>query len=428
MAQRTRPVPGTAAGRPAPRTAGAGPAPAPHPLRRATAAPVRTLRAGPCSRCGRSSASPSASPGCRSWPTRTSSTPTARQHSGPADRVQQDQPAPSPPRAPHPLRRADRHRDRAGGAGGRTGRAARAVDPGGGGGRHRAVAHPVPDGELPLLPVLHRRRHRLPVRLDPAAPGGLGRRALARCGDRTPGGGREQARATDRRPDPFRSGPAGLRPLRQGHLHGARGTAVRRRTAARSSSTSGAASCSAGPTPSTAARWSSAAPRWPRRPWSGAVAAGAAAGLGRAVGGAKSPAGRGTSALSPTAAGRRHHDDRRRPGRPRRPPAPGPGGTQIGLASQVPGRRRGDLHGPGHAATPGSCSSSPRATSSPTTRSARTQAARSGYSQGAKLIVCPCHGSEFDPTTGAVVSPPAPRGLTPIHVAVNANGELLADG
>ena len=51
-----------------------------------------------------------------------------------------------------------------------------------------------------------------------------------------------------------------------------------------------------------------------------------------------------------------------------------------------------------------------------------------GYSQGAKLIVCPCHGSEFDPTTGAVVSPPAPRGLTQIHLTVNANGELLADG
>ena len=51
-----------------------------------------------------------------------------------------------------------------------------------------------------------------------------------------------------------------------------------------------------------------------------------------------------------------------------------------------------------------------------------------GYAPGAKLIVCPCHGSEFDPTTGAVVSPPASRGLTPIHVAVSADGSLLADG
>ena len=39
---------------------------------------------GPCCPCGRSSASPSASPGCRSWPTRTSSTPTARRASRPS--------------------------------------------------------------------------------------------------------------------------------------------------------------------------------------------------------------------------------------------------------------------------------------------------------------------------------------------------------
>ena len=51
-----------------------------------------------------------------------------------------------------------------------------------------------------------------------------------------------------------------------------------------------------------------------------------------------------------------------------------------------------------------------------------------GYAPGAKLIVCPCHGSEFDPATGAVVSPPASAGLTPIHVAVSADGALLADG
>jgi len=50
-----------------------------------------------------------------------------------------------------------------------------------------------------------------------------------------------------------------------------------------------------------------------------------------------------------------------------------------------------------------------------------------GYSPGARLIVCPCHGSEFDPSSGSVVSPPAPRGLTPIHVAVT-DGEIYADG
>jgi Rieske Fe-S protein len=35
--------------------------------------------------------------------------------------------------------------------------------------------------------------------------------------------------------------------------------------------------------------------------------------------------------------------------------------------------------------------------------------------------------SSFDPSTGAVVSPPAPHGLTPIHVAVDSSGELVVD-
>ena len=34
------------------------------------------------------------------------------------------------------------------------------------------------------------------------------------------------------------------------------------------------------------------------------------------------------------------------------------------------------------------------------------------------LILCPCHGSEFDITTGDVKAGPAPRGLTPLTVTV----------
>lgn len=51
-----------------------------------------------------------------------------------------------------------------------------------------------------------------------------------------------------------------------------------------------------------------------------------------------------------------------------------------------------------------------------------------GYSPAANLIVCPCHGSEFDPSTGAVVNPPASHGLSSIQVAVDGNGELVVDG
>ena len=157
----------------------------------------------------------------------------------------------------------------------------------------------------------------------------------------------------------------------------------------------------------------------------GAVAAGAAAGLGRAVGGAKSPEGGGTSALSPTApAG---GTTTSAPAGATTTTGAGSGGTQIGLASQVP--------------VGGSATFKDPATGDPGLVLQLTQGhfvafdavcphagCTVGYAQGAKLIVCPCHGSEFDPTTGAVVSPPAPRGLTQIHLTVNANGELLADG
>ena len=49
-----------------------------------------------------------------------------------------------------------------------------------------------------------------------------------------------------------------------------------------------------------------------------------------------------------------------------------------------------------------------------------------GYSASNDLIVCPCHGSEFNPVTGAVELGPAAQGLRPIQVAEGPNGELYA--
>jgi len=51
-----------------------------------------------------------------------------------------------------------------------------------------------------------------------------------------------------------------------------------------------------------------------------------------------------------------------------------------------------------------------------------------GYAGGAKLLVCPCHGSEFDPANGNVLTGPAPRGLQPIAVAESGDGQLYVDG
>jgi thiosulfate dehydrogenase [quinone] large subunit len=48
------------------------------------------------------------------------------------------------------------------------------------------------------------------------------------------------------------------------------------------------------------------------------------------------------------------------------------------------------------------------------------------YDQSAALIVCPCHGSQFNPSTGAVQVGPAPTGLTPITIAKNSSGQLYA--
>jgi len=51
-----------------------------------------------------------------------------------------------------------------------------------------------------------------------------------------------------------------------------------------------------------------------------------------------------------------------------------------------------------------------------------------GYSPAADLIVCPCHGSEYNPNNGSLVRGPSPHGLSSIPVAESTNGELYVDG
>jgi thiosulfate dehydrogenase (quinone) large subunit len=46
------------------------------------------------------------------------------------------------------------------------------------------------------------------------------------------------------------------------------------------------------------------------------------------------------------------------------------------------------------------------------------------YQASAKIIACPCHGSEFNPRTGHVVQGPATSGLTPVTITKAANGNL----
>jgi thiosulfate dehydrogenase [quinone] large subunit len=51
-----------------------------------------------------------------------------------------------------------------------------------------------------------------------------------------------------------------------------------------------------------------------------------------------------------------------------------------------------------------------------------------GYSSAAQIIVCPCHGSEFNPSDGGVVQGPANTGLRRIAIAEGSDGELYVDG
>jgi thiosulfate dehydrogenase [quinone] large subunit len=46
------------------------------------------------------------------------------------------------------------------------------------------------------------------------------------------------------------------------------------------------------------------------------------------------------------------------------------------------------------------------------------------YDQSARVIACPCHGSQFNAATGAVESGPAPTGLKPITISPGSNGQL----
>lgn len=47
-----------------------------------------------------------------------------------------------------------------------------------------------------------------------------------------------------------------------------------------------------------------------------------------------------------------------------------------------------------------------------------------GYSPSQKVMVCPCHGSQFQVATGQVMSGPAPHGLTPLPIVEASNGNL----
>lgn len=197
------------------------------------------------------------------------------------------------------------------------------------------------------------------------------------------------------------------------------------------------------------------------------VGAGAAAGIGRAVGGAKAPqrAGsvtlappsggsspatparstttapprspttapaRSTTASAPSAAGGGATPGTSAPNPPTAPTttattAPRPAGTAIGPATDVP------LNGAARFQDPATGDPSivlhPAAGQYVAFDAVCPHAGCTvGYSPAADLLVCPCHGSEFNAATGAVEAGPSPTGLRSIPIARGADGQLYADG
>jgi thiosulfate dehydrogenase [quinone] large subunit len=160
-----------------------------------------------------------------------------------------------------------------------------------------------------------------------------------------------------------------------------------------------------------------------------AVAGGAAAGLGRVVGGAKSPGNQSVSLAPPRpgAAGALGSGPTTTAQGSVAPTTTAPAGTPIGQASQVPVGGSARFTDP-KTGDPGLVLQLAKGRFVAYDAVCPHAGCTVGYSSAVNLIVCPCHGSEFDPSTGAVVNPPAPHGLSSIQVAVDANGELVVDG
>ena len=143
-----------------------------------------------------------------------------------------------------------------------------------------------------------------------------------------------------------------------------------------------------------------------------ALAGGLAAGVGRAIGGTKAP-----SSQSILAAGSSSGTPA-----PETPGAGDHGGVEVGLASQVP--------------VGGAASFKDPATGDPAVvvRSSSTTflafdavcphaGCTVAFDHRNDILVCPCHGSQFNASTGSVETGPAVRGLRPI--AITESGGVL---
>ncbi|HEX3946259.1 MAG TPA: Rieske (2Fe-2S) protein [Acidimicrobiales bacterium] len=168
------------------------------------------------------------------------------------------------------------------------------------------------------------------------------------------------------------------------------------------------------------------------------VAAGLAAGLGRLVGGTHPPAGGQTVTLpgagstsTPTTGASPSTTSSTTtgasPSTTSSTTPPEPTGTAIGAASAVPVGGSARFTDPA-SGDPGLVLQLTKGSFVAYDAVCPHAGCTVGYSTAGRLIVCPCHGSEFNPDTGAVEVGPATRGLRVIKVAEGADGRLYVDG
>jgi thiosulfate dehydrogenase [quinone] large subunit len=160
--------------------------------------------------------------------------------------------------------------------------------------------------------------------------------------------------------------------------------------------------------------------------------AGLAAGLGRAVGGAKPPASDGTVTLGGASASTTTTTTTPTPAGGGSTTTTGaapaaPAGTAIGSAADVPVGGSARFTDPA-SGDPGLVLQLTKGSYVAYDAVCPHAGCTVGYSPAAQLIVCPCHGSEFNPATGAVEVGPATRGLETIKVAEGGDGQLYVDG
>ena len=169
----------------------------------------------------------------------------------------------------------------------------------------------------------------------------------------------------------------------------------------------------------------------------GAALAGLTAGIGRLAGGAKAPPGEATGTLPGAGSSGRSTTTGGAATTTSRPGAPStttsttatvaPAGTAIGPATDVPVGGSARFTDPA-SGDPGLVLQLTKGAFVAYDAVCPHAGCTVGYSPAARLIVCPCHGSEFNPDNGAVEVGPATRGLRTIPVAEGGDGRLYVDG